>query len=136
MLFNEGRQTAMHRVLVSVGTVALLASAPAAFAEDLQIGKQLYDDNCAVCHGSAGEGQTVAPAGGARAKKLAGDSAYWDFATFRKAVVEGLDDKGRQMKAPMPVFEQTGFLKPKGEKPTDEQIEDIQAYVKTFAPPG
>jgi mono/diheme cytochrome c family protein len=122
-------EIAMQRLLISVATISLIASAQAAVAQDIGAGKQLYVDNCASCHGTEAQGQ------GAAGKKLAGDAAYWDFPIFKRTVIEGIDDKGRQMKI-MPVFEKTGLFKPKGKVPTDAELQDIQAYLKTFGPKG
>ena len=87
----------MHRLLISAAALALFASAQAAFAApDLQAGADLFNDNCAICHGAKGEGYpaSVVPNGAVRIKKLAGDSAYWDFATFKQTVMTGKDDQG------------------------------------------
>ncbi len=116
----------MRKLLISTATILLLASAQASVAQDLGAGKQLYGDNCASCHGSEAQGAEV---GG----KLAGDAAYWDFSIFKRAVMEGIDDEGQQLKI-MPVFEKTGFFKPKGQIPTDADLQDIQAYLKTLGP--
>lgn len=124
----------MSRFLISLASMTLLLSAPAFAAVDVGVGQQLYKDNCAVCHGDKGEGQAKAPAHGAQAVKLTGDAAYWEFAAFKRAVMQGLDDKGVQLKAPMPLFATEGFTKPKGAIPTDEQLESIQAYLKTLGP--
>ena len=124
----------MQRFLISFASVTLILSAQAFAAADVGAGKQLYMDNCAVCHGDQGQGQAKPPKHGAQAVKLAGDAAYWEFADFKRAVMEGVDDEGAQLKAPMPVFETDGLTKPKGAKPTDEQLESIQAFLKTLGP--
>jgi mono/diheme cytochrome c family protein len=124
----------MHKLLISVATITLVASAQASAAADIAAGKLLYEDNCAICHGSNAEGKP-AKGNAAAAKKLAGDSAYWDFPVFKRTVMEGIDDKGRAMKT-MPVFGKTGFLKPKGAIPTDAELQDIQAYLKSLGPEG
>ena len=116
----------MRKHLISTATILLLASAQASVAQDMGVGKQLYGDNCARCHGSEAQGAEV---GG----KLAGDAAYWDFATFKRAVMEGIDDEGQQLKI-MPVFEKVGFFKPKGQIPTDANLQDIQAYLQSLGP--
>jgi mono/diheme cytochrome c family protein len=117
--------------IMSFRRTALLAAslicfvAPAAWAEDVAAGKTLFVDNCQRCHGAKGQGGI--------GKKLAGDAAYWDFAIFKRTVVEGLDDENKQMKT-MPVFGKVGFTKPKGKIPDDTDLQNLQAYLKTFGP--
>ena len=126
----------MHRLLFSVAAVALFASAQASFAAaDLQAGADLFNDNCAICHGAKGEGYpaSVVPNGAVRIKKLAGDSAYWDFATFKKAVLTGKDDQDRPMRV-MPVFGKVGLFEPPGKMLTDDDLHNIQAYMQTLGP--
>ena len=120
----------MHRLLISVAAISLIGST--AFAEDAGAGKQLYADNCLLCHGDKAQGMELKgqPANG---KKLAGDAAYWDFAVFKRTVIDGVDDQGRQMKV-MPVFGKTGLIKPKGQMLADSDLENIQAYLKTLGP--
>jgi len=38
------------------------------------------------------------------------------------------------LKKPMPLFAKVGLTVPKGEIPTDAELQDIQAYIVTFAP--
>ena len=115
----------MHKILILVAAISPLAFTQTALAQDAGAGKQLYVDNCMACHGAKGEG--------AAGKKLAGDAAYWDFAIFKRTVMEGLDDEGKQMKM-MPVFGKTGYMNPAGAIPTDADLQNIQAYTKTFGP--
>jgi mono/diheme cytochrome c family protein len=109
-------------------SVAVLAGlAGAAHADgDVPAGKRLYVDNCLRCHGNKGQGGVGA--------KLRGDSAYWDLATFKKAVLTGIDDEGKQLKPVMPRWGKVGLDKPKGAIPTDRDLSNIQAYLKTFGP--
>jgi mono/diheme cytochrome c family protein len=102
--------------------------APAALAADgdAGVGKKLYVANCQSCHGNKGQG--------AVGKRLAGDAAYWDFPIFKRTVIEGIDDENRRMKV-MPVFGKVGLSNPKGHVPSDADLENLQAYLKTFAPP-
>ncbi len=125
----------MHRLLISVAALSLLASAQSSFGEDLDAGAVLYLDNCAICHGDAGEGypKEVVPKGAVRIKKLAGDAAYWDFAVFKQAVQDGMDDHNRPMRV-MPAFAKTGLYAPVGQMLTDEDLHNIQAYMQTFGP--
>ena len=122
----------MHKLLISVATVSLIASAEASFAEDVEAGKQLYTNNCALCHGDKAQGMEL-KGQAAPGKKLAGDAAYWDFPIFKRSVIEGLDDQGKQLKV-MPVFGKTGFMNPKGQIPTDADLQNIQAYLKSLGP--
>jgi mono/diheme cytochrome c family protein len=125
----------MYRLMISVAAVSLLASVQMSSAEDLQAGADLFNDNCAICHGGKGQGypKEVVPDGAVRIKKLAGDSAYWDFAVFKAAVVDGMDDHGRPMRV-MPAFAKTGLYEPPGQMLTDDDLHNIQAYMRTFGP--
>jgi mono/diheme cytochrome c family protein len=125
----------MYKLLISVAALSFLASAQSSFAEDLKAGGDLYNDNCAICHGNKGEGypKEVVPDGAVRIKKLAGDSAYWDFAVFKKAVVDGKDDHDRAMKV-MPVFAKTGLFEPPGQMLTDDDLHNIQGYMQSLGP--
>lgn len=96
-----------------------------ALAQDAAAGKALYIDNCQRCHGAHGQGGV--------GKKLAGDAAYWDFSIFKRTVDDGIDDENRKMKT-MPVFSKTGFTKAIGKIPEDADLQNLQAYLKTFGP--
>lgn len=112
-----------HALVLSI--CALMSMTVAAHAAtDVAAGKQLYNDNCKRCHGATGTGGV--------GKKLKGDAAYWSFDVFKRAVMTGLDDENRQMKALMPVWGKTGFTKPQGKIPTDDDLTDIQAYLQTL----
>lgn len=115
----------MKLVLISIAAAALMACTQGAMAQDLTAGKKLFTDNCVRCHGAKGQGGI--------GKKLAGDAAYWDFDIFKRTVMTGIDDEGKKMKI-MPVFGKTGFTNPKGVMPTDTDLQNIQAYLKTFGP--
>ena len=104
-------------VFMTVGTHA---------ATDVAAGKQLYDDNCKRCHGAS--------AGGGAGMKLKGDAAYWSPDVFKRAVMTGVDDENRKMKALMPVWGKTGLTKPKGKIPTDDDLANIQSYLQTLGP--
>ena len=125
----------MNRLLISAAAVGFLAFSAPTFAADLQAGADLFNDNCAICHGAKGEGypKEVVPDGAVRIKKLAGDSAYWEFAVFKEAVVDGKDDHGRPMRV-MPVFGKTGLYEPPGQMLTDDDLHNIQDYMQTFGP--
>ena len=125
----------MRRLLLPIMAIALAGSVHSSFAVDLSAGKDLYSDNCAICHGTNGEGYpaSVVPDGAVRIKKLAGDSAYWDFAIFKKAVLTGKDDHDRPMRV-MPVFGKTGLFTPEGQMLTDDDLANVQGYLQTLAP--
>ena len=102
----------MRRVLLV--TIGLLGGLTAhAFAEDLDAGKTLYAANCQKCHGANGQGGI--------GKKLVGDATKWEFAAFKNAVLNGLDDEGHKLKQPMPLFGKVGLTDPKGKVPDKSQ---------------
>jgi cytochrome c1 len=120
--------------LSSALALLILGTAPV-LADDMQAAKDLYSDNCAVCHGNKGEGyaKEVVPDGAVRIKKLAGDSAYWDFAVFKQAVLDGKDDHNKPMRV-MPVFGKTGLLEPPGAPLSEADLKNIQVYMQSFGP--
>jgi mono/diheme cytochrome c family protein len=115
----------MTKLPILLTAAAIMVCAQAALAQDVGLGKKLYVDNCTRCHGVKGQG--------AVGKKLAGDAAYWDFAIFKRTVIEGVDDENKHLKV-MPVFGKVGLFKPKGEVPSDTDLQNLQAYLKTFGP--
>src|SRR5215471_10780838 len=117
-----GRPTMKRQILFAA--VILAASSALAFAEDIAAGKKLYVDNCQRCHGVKGQGGV--------GLRLAGDAAYWEFDTFKNAVLAGIDDEGKHLKKTMPLFGKIGLTSPKGEIPTDTELQDVLAYLKTF----
>jgi mono/diheme cytochrome c family protein len=116
----------MKRTVIALAMAALVAAAHGASAQEPLAGKKLYNDNCKRCHGAKGQGGV--------GKKLEGDAAYWDFSIFKRTVMEGIDDEGKKMKT-MPIFGKTGFTQPAGTIPTDSDLQNIQAFLKTFGPP-
>ena len=111
--------------MISVGCVAMMLSvatavfvAPA-FGADLAKGKAIYMGKCVKCHGEKGKGD--GPKAVDMEKKPADHTdkakmAKFTDADLKKAVKEG--------KRPMPAY---------GKKLTDEQIDDVIAYVRSFA---
>lgn len=124
-VLNWNWRIVMNRLSIAIAAALVIVWAQGAFADDLAGGKKIYTDNCQRCHGNSGQG--------AIGKKLVGDAAYWDFAIFKRTVMDGVDDEGKKMKV-MPVWGKTGLDKPKGEMMTDVQLEDLQTYLKTFGP--
>lgn len=125
----------MKRNLLAAALALCAMGSLPALADDATAAKDMYNDNCAVCHGNKGEGydKKVVPDGAVQIKKLAGDAAYWDFAVFKKAVMDGKDDHDHPMRV-MPVFAKTGLIEPPGQPLTDQNLKDIQAYMQTFGP--
>ena len=83
--------------------------------------KELWDKNCAACHGKDGKGET-------KMGKKAGVKDYTDAkvqealkddAAF-KAVKSGMKDGDKEL------------MKPFAEKLTDDEIKALIAYVRTF----
>ena len=102
--------------LLSVASAAL--STPA-FGADLAKGKSIYGDKCLKCHGEKGKGD------GRKAADLEKKPAdYTDKAKMAKFTDEDLKKAVKEGKKPMPAF---------GKKLSDEQIDDVIAYIRTFA---
>ena len=112
--------------IAAIATLGMIAVSTPVWADDVAAGGKLYVGNCLGCHGDKGQGGA--------GKKLAGDAAYWDFPVFKRTVIEGVDDEGKELKG-MPVFGKTGLLNPQGTVPTDDDLHNVQAYLKTFGPP-
>ena len=114
-----------RRLIAATAMVGVLCIATPGLAVDMAAGTKLYVNNCQRCHGDKGQGGV--------GKKLVGDAAYWDFPIFKRTVIEGIDDENKKMKI-MPVFGKVGLFTPHGKVPTDDDLQDIQAYLKTFGP--
>jgi mono/diheme cytochrome c family protein len=109
----------MKTTILKTSVIALLTLvASAALAGDA---KELWDKNCASCHGKDGKGDT-------KMGKKAGVKDYTD-AKFQaeyneekgaKAIKEGVKDNGKEV------------MKPFAEKLSDADIKALAAYVKTF----
>lgn len=104
--------------------LAVLGMSPTAFAAPTAAaGKTIYTANCAGCHGAKAEG-AIGPN-----LKVA---ASWKYDLFKRALLQGKDDKGKALKAMMPKFTK-GFAPNTGKAPTDDQIKSLQAYIKSVA---
>lgn len=110
---------------VSIKIASILVVGSLAFAATLSpsaaAGKKTYNQFCASCHGVKAEGG-VGPL-------LKGEVAGWKYADFKKAVLLGVDDKGKKLTPMMPRWGKTGFG---GKKANDALVKGIQAYLKTF----
>lgn len=111
--------------LIWIGCVATLlsvASAPftsPAFGADREKGKEIYMKKCAACHGEKGKGD------GPRAKNLKTKPAdYTDKQEMAKLTDADMKKTVKEGKKPMPAF---------GKKVSDEEIDNIIAYIRTLA---
>ena len=102
-------------------TTALALLCLAAFTTRAAEPKELWDKNCAACHGKDGKGET-------KMGKQAGVKDYTDpkvSATLEddkafKSVKDGMKDGDKEM------------MKPFAEKLTDAEIKSLIAYLKAF----
>ncbi|MDN0084671.1 cytochrome c [Crenobacter sp. SG2305] len=86
-------------------------------------GRFLYQDNCASCHGQNGKGGT--------GPKLAGNASEWSLTLFERAVLDGVDNHGKVLNAPMPHWRIIGLNTFQGSKPSKDEIHAIQYYLHT-----
>ncbi len=114
-----------YSLFISIVTGGLMLSGSLAQAEDIEAGKTLYTNNCQRCHGAKAQGGVGA--------KLAGDATKWELSAFKNAVLNGVDDENHKLKKPMPLFGTVGLTNPQGKIPDDADLENIFAYIKTFA---
>jgi mono/diheme cytochrome c family protein len=99
-------------------SVASAASVAPAFGEDLAKGKKIYVDKCLKCHGEKGRGD------GPRAYDLSKKPAdYTDKEKMSKFTDADLRKVVKEGKKPMPAF---------GKKLSDEDINGVVAYIRTF----
>ncbi|MCD0161231.1 MULTISPECIES: c-type cytochrome [unclassified Deinococcus] len=92
-------------------------AAPEAAAGNAEAGQAVYVGNCAACHGPNGQGQ-IGPS-------LVGEDGpkNWTLAQFTATLREG-KTPDRQLSAAMPRYAETQI--------SDEQVADLQAYIKTL----
>lgn len=101
--------------LTSLTSVALAAPTAAA-------GKAIFTANCAGCHGANAKGAI-----GPNLK----DATAWKYDLFKRALLQGKDDKGVALKAMMPKFT-GGFAPNTGKAPSDDQMKSVQMYLKSL----
>ena len=113
----------------AIGIIIYLYSARSVFfPADLVLGKQVYDANCASCHGPNGEGENpsapLEPGADGLFPAPPHDSTghTWHHADslIEQIIREGRIDDGFK---PMPAF---------GEQLTDTDIEAVMAYIKMW----
>lgn len=107
-------------LLILSSTTLALAADPKGNAAS---GKTLYSSTCQMCHGDKGQGM-VGP-------KLSGPVSKWKFADFKKALTKGVNPSKKTLAPTMPRYEKTPFMGT-GKPPTDQQIADVLAYLKTL----
>ena len=107
--------------IINVATllsIASVASVVPAFGADLAKGKKVYTDKCLKCHGEKGKGD------GPRAWDLSKKPAdYTDKEKMSKFTDADLKKVVHEGKKPMPAF---------GKKLSDEDIDGVIAYIRTF----
>lgn len=99
----------------------LLFAAPA-LADELSIGKQVYDTRCSFCHGVSGRGDGPAGTALQPPPNNFADKAYWANATderMRSAIVSG---------------KQGTAMVPFGTTLTPQEIDAVLVYLKSFKP--
>jgi mono/diheme cytochrome c family protein len=97
-------------------------------APDVKNGKQLYDQNCAVCHGAAAQGHGDFPNLTYTDAGIGG----WGVWQFNRAVRVGVDDVGATLEQTMPRWQAAGFKTDGGKPPTAQEVSDIFGYLKTL----
>jgi len=101
--------------MFSTLSAALIAPA---FGADLAKGKKIYTDKCLKCHGEKGKGD------GPKAWDLSKKPAeYTDKEKMSKFTDADLRKVVKEGKKPMPAF---------GKKVSDEDIDGVVAYIRTF----
>ena len=110
----------MRQGLIVVGV--FLSSLSVAVAGNVEKGKQIYLSRCAFCHGETGRGD--GPAGVA----LKPPPANFASAEFWKATPE------QQMKDAIKNGRPGTSMVPFGTSLSSEEIDDLLAVLKTFAP--
>ncbi len=88
-------------------------------------GKTLFNANCQGCHGANAQG-LVGPS-----LVASGGPTEWQFADFRRALLQGVTPDGKTLSETMPRFGVVA-LQPKGQPASDQDLTDIQAYIKTL----
>ena len=106
----------MRSRMTAMALVAALALAGAAFAEDNELGKKIYAQKCAGCHGADGKGNAkMAERLKVSIPALTGGPARTD-AELLKIISEG--------KKPMPAF---------GRRLSKEELNAVTHYAKELA---
>ena len=113
-----------ERIVSIIGVVTLLAGSSGVFVSpargaDPGIAKKIYTDKCLKCHGEKGKGD--GPKAWDLSKKPADYTDKEKMAKFTDADLKKVTKDGKK---PMPAF---------GKKLSDEEIDSVIAYIRTFA---
>ncbi|MEO6017323.1 MAG: cytochrome c [Polaromonas sp.] len=112
----------MKNIFAAAAASLIALSASAAGLD----GKTLYQQNCASCHGDNAKGGTSEVKG----PKLAGDASKWSLKLFSRAVLSGIDDKGKKLELAMPHWKDASFKSDQGKAPTKQEIAAIHRYLR------
>ena len=112
------------KIFIVASTIACMSLSLA--AAELS-GKALYAENCAACHGDTGKGGTMEIQG----PRLVGDATTWQLPIFQRAVLDGVDDKGRTLDAAMPRWKNSSFQADAGAAPRKDEVKAIYQYLRT-----
>ena len=118
----SGKSNNLAKGTVSGGTAQAQSGGPTPVVAH---GKTLFSANCQGCHGAAAKG-LVGPS-----LVAAGGPTGWQFADFRQALLKGVTPDGKTLSAVMPRFGAVA-LQPKGQPASDQDLADLQAYIKTL----
>ena len=114
----DNKGTNMKKSMMLIGLLSLALGTSALAAEI----KEVWEKNCASCHGKDGKGETKAGKK-AEAKDLT-DAKYQESFTDEKMlqqIKDGMKDKNGKEK-----------MKPFGDKLSPEEIKGLIAYVRAF----
>jgi len=108
--------------------VSSQANAPAKAQTPVQLGAQLYAANCQTCHGTKGQGGKYRGIRGAN---------RISFSRFKRIILYGAERMPGYAKTGLSTSNKLGSLGSNGylgnsKAPTDQQIQDLLAYLKTL----
>ncbi len=129
LLLPNADQGTMTATLTYQGTaVKVPVTITPAPQPDIKNGKQLYDQNCAMCHGATAKGVADFPNLTYTDAGIGG----WSVSQFNRAVRVGVDDAGATLEQTMPRWQSNGFKTDFGHAPSAQEISDIFGYLKTL----
>ncbi|MEJ2667333.1 MAG: cytochrome c [Deinococcales bacterium] len=110
-----------------------LGGAPAGLTGNAANGAMLYQANCQTCHGAKGQG--------GKYRGVGGEAARRGFGAFKRLILYGNERMPGYAKNGLSTSNALGKLGAKGylgshKAPTDQQIADLLAYIKTLPSRG